>query len=257
MDDDDTLTMMPCPDQNNIITCQYLGGPAWYTWQNSLLNKNSKYRVAANSKELLEISFLLLSMNYMSYTEKDIPQTLRSLTKSGSHLLVETARGVENLSATANQFSNLTVTGPNPEILLEFISKNSLTGTKSGTSSIASPFNTCSRLKRPIAYQQGIMYLAGQDKGVALKCFLDKTNSSFIKYIVFIDDTLENVENVIKEFKNQTKITVKAFHYTALEAHKLALTKGKDKDIFQNNTKKKWDAIRKVLKGELQQPAIP
>ncbi|MBL4661327.1 MAG: hypothetical protein JKY19_13300 [Alcanivoracaceae bacterium] len=38
MDDDDTLTMMSCPNQNDAASCQYLGGPAWlagsrHCWQ--------------------------------------------------------------------------------------------------------------------------------------------------------------------------------------------------------------------------------
>src|SRR3569623_232893 len=41
LDDDDTLTMMPCPSPSR---CQYLGGPAWFNWQSSL-PANSKDRI--------------------------------------------------------------------------------------------------------------------------------------------------------------------------------------------------------------------
>lgn len=41
LDDDDTLTMMPCPNHNH---CQYIGGPAWFKWQ-SHLPSNSPWQL--------------------------------------------------------------------------------------------------------------------------------------------------------------------------------------------------------------------
>lgn len=259
MDDDDTLTMMSCPDHTQPETCQYLGGPAWYAWQNSLIGTGSPYRVAVDSHDLLEISALLLSMNKMLYTEYDVPEKLRELTESGVRLLVETARGSSNLSATVSQFENLPVkSGSNSESFLDLIRENALVGKESRQSSIASPFHMCvEKLTRPISYQQGVMYVAGQDKGVSLKCFLERTESSSIKYIVFIDDTLENVKNVYRAFKGNRHIDVKALHYTALQDHKAALTEGDMAATYQGNAHNRWNSIKNVMELELQKPAFP
>lgn len=261
MDDDDTLTMMRCPDQNDLKTCQYLGGPAWYSWQEALLNdkKKSEYEVANSPEDLLDISALLLAINYMDYTEREVPSVLHSLTESGVKLLVLTARGSSNQSATANQFSNLKVKTDQSKkaTFTDFIEMNALLAKKSGEASIASPYRACGNSIRPVSYQQGVMYVAGQNKGEMLKCLLNSTASSSIKNIVFIDDTLANVEDVYASFKSSNKYNVKALHYIALEEHKNALTVGKDAKVYQLNANKRWLAIRSVLKNQLQTPALP
>ncbi|MBT6051540.1 MAG: DUF2608 domain-containing protein [Candidatus Scalindua sp.] len=257
MDDDDTLTMMGCQGQTEANTCQYLGGPAWFSWQSGLA-KDSPYCVANSFEDLLKISSLLLAINDMVYTEHDVPTVLNSLTGSKVHLLVLTARGPSNSSATARQFADLPVTGPEHMNFLELIRHNSLIGNKSQIHSIASPFIPCDVSNaRSVSYQQGIMYVAGQNKGEMLKCLLNSTESSSIKHIFFIDDTLENVKDVHAAFEDSKKYNVIAIHYMALEAHKKALTKGPMAETYQNNAKGRWDKIKKTLDLELENPALP
>ncbi|ROR99010.1 uncharacterized protein DUF2608 [Sinobacterium caligoides] len=260
MDDDDTLTMMQCNDQNSPSKCQYLGGPAWYSWQSELISNNSSsnFRVAEKNKELLQISALLLSINNMPYTDPIIPGVLRELTDKGSKVLVLTARGVSNLSASENQFDNLYLTEDKQQSFLSFLNSHALLGTNSGISSIAGPIKPAScNAERRIAYQQGVMYVAGQNKGVMLECLLARTDAKAIKNIVFIDDTLQNVKNVYNAFKDNEKYTVYAYHYTKLQAHKEALTqhKGKqNKNPYQVSANQRWLKISEVLKATLKQP---
>ncbi|NQY37258.1 MAG: DUF2608 domain-containing protein [Alteromonadaceae bacterium] len=259
MDDDDTLTMMGCYTAHN---CQYLGGPAWYAWQTELLTQNSPYRVAKNSEDLLKISTLLFSINYMNYTQTDIPSTLEKLTKKGVKLLVETARGPSNLSATVNQFTHLsTIKKSIYTNFLDLINKNSLIAKKSAITSIACPFLPCGK-NAPnhvysVSYQQGVMYAAGQNKGMILKCLLKSTLSSSIKNIVFIDDTLTNVQDVHKTFKNSNTYAIKAIHYTALDDHKKALTRGSKAKINQELAQFRWNTIKDILNIMLLESAIP
>lgn len=261
MDDDDTLTMMPCGDQKSPTKCQYLGGPAWYSWQSELIKQRStsKLRVADKDGDLLQISGLLLSMNDMSYTDTIIPGVLNSLTQRGSKLLVLTARGVRNLSATEGQFSNLQMSMTNKSSFLTFISANAMLGEKSGISSVAGPIQPADCLaERPIAYQQGVMYVAGQNKGVMLKCLLSRTQSEQIKNIVFIDDTLQNVEDVYAAFEQSKDYNVHAYHYTKLQAHKDALTAqdgSSDTNAYQVMSNARWQTIKVALKDALKQPA--
>ena len=259
MDDDDTLTMMSCPNQNDAASCQYLGGPAWFSWQQTLLGTPSHYRVTDDFNQLIDISDMLFAMNYMGYTEQIIPSTLQSLTASGAKLLVLTARGGGTTSATENQLAHLKLnkTDPNSSKFLAFISKNALLGKKSRSSSIASPFKAknCLANKRSISYQQGVMYVAGQNKGEMLKCLLKQTKSSRIRNIVFIDDTLENVTDINEAFAKDRRYNVTGIHYTALKDHKEALTVGSNSATYQFNAHQRWEAIKATLEQQLQTPA--
>jgi len=73
MDDDDTLTQMACYDGALPFACQYLGGSAWYNWQDSLVKNGivSEYKAAETEGELLKIASLLLSINNMIFTDSD------------------------------------------------------------------------------------------------------------------------------------------------------------------------------------------
>lgn len=256
MDDDDTLTMMSCPDKNIPETCQYLGGPAWFSWQQAQVEKLAQPRVANSFDELLTVSSLLLSINYMPYTAADVPVVLNKLVASGVRLMVETARGNSNVSATEQQFARLDTNNQKFATLLSLISNNSLKFGKDGMTSKASPYSPCGN--RPVTYRQGSMYLSGQNKGTILRCMLDDYNetegSTAISNVVFIDDTEKNVKNVHKAFE-ESKYNVYALHYTALTEHKKALTKGEMAKTYQENAMKRWKAIRKALEGNLQNPS--
>jgi len=257
MDDDDTLTMMSCPEQDNLDKCQYLGGPAWFSWQEKLLETDASYKVANSFDELLNISTLLFSMNDMVYTEECLPKVLHEFTKSGVKLLVLTARGTETLSATASQFTNLNLLVDSKKSnFLDFISSNALKGNKSDISSIAGPFTPKEyNATRAVSYQQGVMYVSGQNKGEMLKSFLSKTQSSNIKNIFFIDDTIKNVQDVNTAFSKSRVYNVNAIHYKALQKHKEALTKGANAPKYQDIANKRWQSIKATMIEELQLPA--
>ncbi|WP_164503645.1 DUF2608 domain-containing protein [Pleionea sediminis] len=263
MDDDDTLTMMRCPNQANKKDCQYLGGPAWYSWQSSLLNTpNAKYRIAKDEADLLKKAALLLSLNDMDYTETSVPEILTKLSDKGVKLVVLTARGGSNLSATESQFESLLLdkkkseAKKNASSFFSLIQNSGLKGLKSDISSIAGPISaTDCNAERSAYYQSSIMYVAGQNKGSMLHCLLAKTQSGDIKNIVFIDDTLKNVKDVQAAFKDSKNYNVTAIHYTALSAHKMALTQGKDAHYFQQKANERWLKIKKSLSNALLKPA--
>lgn len=261
MDDDDTLTMMSCPDRNKPETCQYLGGPAWFSWQKDQVTRMAQPRVANSFDELLTVSAMLLSINKMPYTADDVPKVLNKLTASGVRLLVETARGNNNVSATEDQFSVLATNNSNYPTLLDLVSNNSLNFGKQAAASKASPYQPCPDTNlRGITYRQGAMYLSGQDKGTILKCMLNEYNAQTdakpITHVVFIDDTEENVTDVEKAFANSEKYTVYALHYTKLKKHKKALTKGEMADVYQKNAMERWGMIKAAVESGLMNPVV-
>ena len=263
MDDDDTLTMMPCPDRSDPGRCQYLGGPAWYAWQSQLVKEGSPGRVADDTPGLLDIATLLFAVNYMAYTEPDLPEVLETLSDAGAKLLVLTARGPDTLSATEAQLGNRRVAGDRYGSFLDLIKRHALVGEGSGIASLAGPFLPldCDARSdgkpRAVSYQQGVMYVAGQNKGGMLHCLLDRTESADIRHIFFIDDTLENVVDVYEAFADRPGPSVHALHYTRFNDHKAALTTGPQAQRLQWNAQRRWDTIKSVLERELQEPAIP
>ena len=75
LDDDDTLTMMPCPTKTQ---CQYLGGPAWFNWQ-SALPANDPDRIWKTPSQLWAINNLIFSMSKMPLDDAAIPTVLKEL----------------------------------------------------------------------------------------------------------------------------------------------------------------------------------
>ena len=273
MDDDDTLTKMKCDISKSIKSCQYLGGPAWYSWQSVLLQNHLKeishspYRVADTQDQLINIASLLLAINNMDYAEKAIPTVLGKMTDKGVRLMVETARGNNDVSATQSQFSKLKV---GSSLFSNFIESNALRFGQAQIPSLASPFPGCkgtndAKFRDDITYQQGVVYVSGQNKGKLLKCILNEYNKDVansglgipIKHIIFMDDTLANVVDVHKAFKNEEKYHVYALHYTALREHKSALTQGKHKVKLQKNANARWVAIKSALETNLLEPNLP
>lgn len=257
MDDDDTLTMMPCSDSKDTAKCQYLGGPAWSSWQQTLIGTKSPYRVASSDDELFAINSVLFAVNFMDYTEPDLPLVLQRLTSSGVRLLVETARGSGDISATENQLSHLQVPAASAGPFLTLINDNALQ-MPSGQASLASPFMPCAKTDvRPVSYRQGVMYVAGQNKGVMLQCLLSRAdNKQTITNILFIDDTEQNVQDVFAAFKDSKQYDVKAIHYTHLQRHKEALTKGPMSAAYQKKADERWQALKTVLGTNMQEPSV-
>lgn len=242
MDDDDTLTMMPCPSSSH---CQYLGGPAWFSWQESLSASNPD-RVWKSFNQLIAISNLLFNMSQMTLTDPAIPGALRAADQRGVSTLVMTDRGYRMIYPTENQFAK--------DDILAAIERDAV---KTKTDHISMPgFYFPSPWKqntpRHIAYEHGILYVSGQNKGVMLHQFLNKTDDTKqITHIIFVDDTYKNDQDVFNAYKNDPKISVTCVYFTRLKAHKAAFTKGKNAKKLQAIATQQWQAIRTTLSKNL------
>ncbi len=261
MDNDDTLTTMSCPDRADLKNCQYLGGAAWFSWQEEQLQNLAQPRVANNFDDLLTVASTLFAINNMPYTAPDVPIVLNNLTQQKVRLLVETARGNGDAAATVRQFETLQVKHSNDSTLQALISNHSLTF--NGNPGKASPYTMeCNgKTTSPLTYQQGAMYLSGQSKGPILKCMLEEHNKygdgKDIKNVVFIDDTPSNVTSVFNTFKDSDDFTVVALNYKALDEHKKAFTEGEMAAKYQNMAMERWEAISEILQLSLQNPTTP
>lgn len=265
MDDDDTLTMMPCPAATPTpATCQYLGGPAWFNWQNDLLSTYTANggstpldgQVATTADDLYDISDLLLSLNQMTATDSDLMSTLTTFQASGAQLMVLTARDTDVTTVTEGQFKGVVAGGGAPT-LFDVISTSAPLWLETGKTSAAGTIGWpefCD-VKTPIAYQNGAIYATGQNKGDVLACFLGYTNYETIRRIFFLDDTAQNVADVHQAFLDQDLIEVQALHFTGLSAHKAAFgTVDATLTPYQAMAKERWDAVSAALTGNLLQP---
>lgn len=255
LDDDDTLTMMPCANPNNPKTCQYIGGPAWWAWQEHL-PKHSPYKVAKKFDGLMQNATTLMALNKMTYTDPKIPAVLANLASKGVHVVIETARGQGMSSATQEQLSYLTIKINGAQSSMsKFFNQYGLTGANN-LKSLASPYSPCNnKHARLVRYEQGVYYVAGQNKGVMLHCLLNRTHSAFIKNIVFADDKYQNIADMGRTFKH-SKLNVVSLYYTRLEKHKAALTSGKLAQSYQTRARQAWMGIHNALKHSLGKPEI-
>ena len=284
-DNDDTLTRMPCDiHAQTTSNCQYIGGPAWFAWQENLLTAAEKkqasaaakaackkYCVAKDFDELIEISNYLFAASRMQFSEVALIDTLTILADFGAPLMVLTARGDSAMSATEMQFGNLPLPLAPGQTLLDLFIKNapqfvapefSSTGIVE-RASLSSPFTNCTKTQeRPASYRNGVFYAAGQNKGDMLLCFLAQYATSIegkanpIKNIVFLDDTEKNVINVHNAFALQKTYGALAIHYTYLQPHKHAFTNPTTGQKFQDAATSRWSTLNTALTSALLEPSV-
>jgi hypothetical protein len=242
MDDDDTLTMMPCPTKNH---CQYLGGPAWFAWQ-SKLPQNSKQRIWKSFPALLSINNLIFSMSKMPLTDSHIPVTLKIAQQQGIKTIVASARGYDMVNPTETQFTQ--------DGIFDLIRNNAIKtpDDHTGFPGIYNPAKWNNKSVRAIAYVHGILYLAGQNKGVMLQQFLAKTkNTRKIRMIIFVDDTMQNVKEVASAYAKDANMNAVSIHFTRLASHKAAFLSGKNAKKWQAQATQQWFAIRHAMRKNL------
>ena len=260
LDDDNTLTTLPCPDAKNLGTCQYLGGTAWGIWQGSLPS-NSPLKVAPTNDQIYKINNLLFAMSQSVYTEPDVPSVLQNLTNSGVKIVIETARDPSMVTGTESELSLLKT--PDNNSLLNFINQHALDSAdadaKAGANApgVYTPCNDSSH--RKVRYEDGVYYLAGQNKGVMLNCLFQDLNLSTanpaITHIVFMDDTLSNVNDVYQFFKTNPSYQVISINYHGTDAHRDAFLKGPMAAKYQKHATKVWHQLNDAIQAGISKPS--
>lgn len=207
---------------------QDIGSDQWYQWQSELLKKgNTKDRVAKSKEDLLDINYKIFALGKMHVVEAQTPKIVREIQNLKIKSIVLTSRGPILRNDIENELR---------DIDLNF--KKSAFGPEGGYASTFLPDEV--KGSKHISYMDGIVMVSGQNKGKILKEILKKTGSKF-KVIVFLDDSLSNIENVEKELKDEADLYT--FHYTHEE--------GRVNDFEKNKSKarKEWLQLKPVLKS--------
>ena len=211
---------------------QDLGSDQWFRWQTKLiLEKKFKDAVAHSPAELFEVATKIYALGRMHMVEKGTATVVRSLQSAGFKNLVLTKRGS---SLRADIDSELEVTGMN--------FKEGALGPEGGYPGAFQFAET----SRSVSYMDGILMGGGQNKGKLLRELLKKTKSE-IQLVVFLDDTLSNIEDMEKEFSKDGPEMI-TFFYT----HEEPRVQSFERD--QSQAKKAWKQLAPVLKSVFPEP---
>lgn len=219
LDVDPKTTLMVFDLDDTLLTMtQPLGSVGWWDWQYELLKQGSDSDIlfTKDYQQLVRIQNILFQLIKMEETDEHVLPFLKKAARQGATLMGLTARGKEHLSATLMQLKdNNFIVG---EKLL--FRKNGLK-LENNKTSVAGPFH-CPQFNREVIYQQGIMFLDGEDKGEALLCMLVKTKQD-IKTVIFVDDSKRNIISMDKAFVNRDDILVLNVFYTKENAKELEI----------------------------------
>jgi len=179
---------------------QDLGSDQWYQWQEALQEDNPCNPLLAGDR--LEVQGALYFASAMRPTQPDAEQQVTRMQEAGLNVIVLTARGPGFRLST---FRELRRNG--------FNFWSSAWPPQRGFDEPFMPEGGT----RPALYEDGVLFTAGQDKGLALKTLLEKSAQPFPKLIVFVDDKQANLNQVLQVF-TWSDTRVHAWRYTREDA---------------------------------------
>lgn len=237
--DPKTTLMVFDLDDTLITMSQPLGSVGWWDWQYDMLKNgsDSDALVTKDFQQLVRIQNILFQLVKMEVTDDYVLPLLTDAANQGSTLMGLTARGQEYLSTTLMQLKDN-----------HFLVNDKLVFRQSGLkvlgdeASIAGTFK-CPQFTREVIYQQGLMFLSGEDKGEALLCALANSKQT-IKTIIFVDDTKRNIDSMDKAFKNRDDYEVLNVYYTRENAKEHEIQVNPE---IQQQMSEQWSSIKKTL----------
>ena len=230
-------------DNTLLAMNQDLGSDQWFTWQESLKEKDAK-RVADNFAGLLSAQGTLFALSHMTTPEKQTALVVTDLQQKGFKSIVLSSRGTEFRNATQQELKRNH---------LEFFAQ--AIGPQGGLPSTFKPFDGVDLgfndveknmykvdSQRDISYQDGIVLSSGQHKGAILRAIIKRFDYS-PKAIVFIDDQKKHTERVEASFKD-TGIETWSFRYGARDAEVEKFNKSDKHKVTHD-----WQSLNKIVKA--------
>lgn len=181
---------------NTLLTMDSsLGSVAWYDWQAEMADiQGCQPGELQNRFAAQGLLYFLGSMQPLQSNTADI---VADLQLAGYPVMVLTARGADYYLQTLRELArNRLSFAPLSNIAPEHR---------------AEPYMP-SNGKRPVLYQQGVLMVAGQNKGEMLLDLYDKLGLALPKAVVMADDSLDNLVNMQASLK-QTGIPHRLVRY--------------------------------------------
>jgi Protein of unknown function (DUF2608) len=175
---------------------QDLGSDQWYYWQKGLEEQDPCSRELVNGR--LEVQGALYYASAMRPTQPNAAQQVRRMQDAGLRVIALTARAPEYRLST---FRELRRNG--------FSLWRNAWPPQAGYADAFTPAG----FERPVRYEDGVLFAAGQDKGLALQDLLTRADAGQPVLILMVDDKQANLQEVMKAF-SWTSTRVHAWHYT-------------------------------------------
>ena len=175
-------------DNTLLTTPQDLGGDAWYNWEKSKGGDNGR---------LIADNTLLLAATRMTPTQADAAALIGQLQAHHVAVYAMSARSEMLRSATlAALHDNGIDLSPAPECGPPLCRRRGLIGDRAIRSAeLSLRMKPQAAAYRDVTVSDGLMLVAGQDKGVMLRLLLASLNHRY-NDVWFVDDTWQNVVDV-------------------------------------------------------------
>lgn len=220
-------------DDTLITMSQPLGSVGWWDWQSGLLknDKNAKDLFTTDYNQLVRIQNILFQLIKMDVTDENVLPFIQQAANDEATIIGLTARGKEHLSATLMQLTDN-----------QFMENDQLLFKRHGLKIPTGSF-ACPKFTRDVIYQDGIIFLSGEDKGQALTCILSSATQQ-IQTIIFVDDSAKNTQAVKRSFADRNDVNVIDILFTKENS--------KEAEIQANNTLQDriysdWNHIKQSL----------
>ncbi len=201
-DIDNTLLRMP----------QALGGDAWFNYHTDLVAKRADPDFQ-NMAALLDAQAFLFGMSKMLPTEAGTSNLIQEATKANVDVFLLSARSPDLYDATKRELLRNGIAYDAPYVCAYFLCSGSgQYGDKQIRGALSTiAFHPQESPYRSILIREGIMMVAGQDKGTMLRLLIAGISSKSYQRVVFVDDSQRNVAAVAAK---TYPLPVQAYHYT-------------------------------------------
>ena len=234
---------------NTLLAMQSaLGSDQWWTWQRNLQRQSQAQQdlppgmLTRSFNELLEIQYALARLTDMRPTDKRLSEIIEKLQKDGHPLFALTSRGPDIASATIRELKDqslyldktapqhehygsnqsLAYNSPNDLRKYYFVKRKPKLASKS----------------RNVAYQKGVFFTSGMDKGIMLRLLLAGWKEARkVKAIVFVDDHHKHLCNMLWALQDLSAQVV-VVHYRSEDKNVAAFNENKAK------RKKTFDTLK-------------
>jgi hypothetical protein len=184
-------------DNTLLTTRQDVGGDSWYVWKRGQDDAATPQGRAAVS-DLLRDNSALLELSAMKPTQADAAALIAKLQAKGVAVYALSARGADLRGATERALGEAGIDlSSAPECGPPLCVKRGKLGEAQIHAASARAGWPQTGPFRPVTVSDGVMLVAGQDKGLMLDLLLASLPTRYDE-VWFVDDTQDNVEHVIR-----------------------------------------------------------
>ena len=179
---------------------QDLGSDQWYYWQKQLEEENPCSGQLVDDR--LAVQGAMYFASAMRPTQESAAEQVRRLQDAGVRVIAVTARGPSFRLSTFRELRRN-----------DFSFEGSAWPPTAGHAGEYVPEG----MQRPVRYEEGVAFTAGQDKGVMLQDLFSRSGEQPPLVILMADDKQENLKDVMQAF-SWTPTKVQAWRYTREDA---------------------------------------